>query len=336
MGDHVIYRNLDALIGRGQFLLQAPTACYLIDEDSLLPEDPGSDRAQRYLRAVKLAELLQGQADYLDQQGGTPRLVFLHKVSLTLPITYDADDLQQPIQGLDVLESLLESDEHQEQKRSILKAALFDLVATEADPDQRFRRLLHNLPDFARLFRERYQLFVCEFDFDEVREELEEKRRDYLVRLNACFHEMGAKLLSVPVAFYIAVTKMAPFPASGSPFETLILNTVVLLAVVIVGLYIGMLLNSHRHTLDATGDEYRALLERWQARLRFAEQRQEVERTRATLDKRRQRVISYFRITSWTVFATVLVTLGLYLMRLFRWEPAIWDWLSSVKSLLMP
>ncbi|UHD14600.1 hypothetical protein [Thiocapsa bogorovii] len=133
---------------------------------------------------------------------------------------------------------MLDSDEHKEQKRSILKATLYDLLASETDPDRRFRRLLRNLPDLAREFRERYQLFVCEFDFEEVREELEEKRRDYLVRLNAAFHDMGAKLLSVPVAFYIAVSKMAPLTSTASTFETLVLNTVVALAVVIVSLYI--------------------------------------------------------------------------------------------------
>lgn len=336
IGEHVVYRSLDALIGRGNFLIQAPTACYLINEDSLLPEEPGSDRVQNYLRVVRLADILCKQADHVDQTGGTPRLVFLHKASLTVPISYGADDLDQPFQVSEALESLLGSDEHKEQKRSILKATLYDRLANEADPDQRFRRLLRNLNDLAREFRERYQLFVCEFDFEEVREELEEKRRDYLTRLNATFHDVGGKLLSVPVAFYIAVTKMAPLPGIGSPFETLVLNTVVALAVLIVGLYIWMLLNSYRHTLDTTGEEYRALLGRWQSHLKFAEQKEEVEQTRQTLDKRRHRLLTYFRITSWTVIVTVVMTLGLYLMRLFRWEAAIWDGLKAVKTLLLP
>lgn len=336
LGDYVIYRSLDTLIGRGNFLLRAPTECYLIDEDALVPEEPGSDRVRNYLRVVRLADLLCQQADHVDRTGGTPRLVFLHKASLTVPVTYRADDLDRSIQGLEALESLLESGEHKEQKRSILKAALYDLLASETDPDRRFRRLLSNLTDLAREFRERYQLFVCEFDFEEVREELEEKRRDYLVRLNATFHDMGAKPLSVPVAFYVAVTKMVPLPSTGSPFETLVLNTVVALAVVIVSLYIWMLLNSHRHTLRATGEEYTALLNRWQSRLRFAEQREEVKQTCKTLDDRRDQLIAYFLITSRTVAGTVILTLGLYLMRLFRWETAIWDGLRALKVMLLP
>jgi len=61
-----------------------------------------------------------------------------------------------------------------------------------------------------------------------------------------------------------------------------------------------------------------------------------VEQTRQTLDNRRRRLIGYFRITSSTVFVTLVVTLGLYLMRLFRWETAISNWLSSVKTMLLP
>jgi hypothetical protein len=57
-GSHVVYRNLDALIGRGAFLTQAPAACYLVDEDLLLPQDSPSGPAAGYLQAVELAQLL--------------------------------------------------------------------------------------------------------------------------------------------------------------------------------------------------------------------------------------------------------------------------------------
>jgi hypothetical protein len=66
-------------------------------------------------------------------------------------------------------------------------------------------------------------VFVCALDFEAMGKELEEKRRDYLVRLNAAFHDMGTRLLSVPVAIYLALTKMQPLPATGEAFEALLL-----------------------------------------------------------------------------------------------------------------
>jgi hypothetical protein len=334
-GAHVVYRNLDALIGRGAFLTQAPTACYLVDEDLLLPQDTPSGPAAGYLQAVELAQILAEQADHQDRSGGKPRLIFLHTASLTLPIDYDAGDLSAPLEGVDQLAELLGSGEHKEQKRSILKAVLHDRLAMEPDPAQRFRRLLRHLPEFVREFRERYQLFVCEFDFEEVRKELEEKRRDYLVRLNATFHDMGAKLLSVPVAFYLAFTKMKPLPATGDVFEAVLLNSVVTLAVLLVSLYILMLLNSHRHTLLATAEEYDALLARWFEKLTFPEQRAEVDDTRRTLDRRKARLLTYFGVTRWSILATVLIMIGLFLMRMFRWEDGVWNALLGLKALLV-
>jgi hypothetical protein len=239
------------------------------------------------------------------------------------------------LQAVDQLAELLGSGEHKEQKRSILKAVLYDRLAIEPDPAQRFRRLLRHLPEFVREFRERYQLFVCEFDFEEVRKELEEKRRDYLVRLNETFHDMGAKLLSVPVAFYLAFTKMKPLPA-GDAFEAVLLNSVVTLAVLLVSLYIWMLLNSHRHTLLATAEEYTALLARWYEKLTFPEQRAEVDDTRRTLDRRKDRLLTYFGVTRWSILVTVLITIGLFLMRLFRWEDDVWNALLGLKALLLP
>ncbi len=335
VGDCVVYRNLRALIGRGRFLTVLPRAFYLIDEGIIVPPDEGTATVRCYLRAVALTELLTQQADHIDHASGTPRLVFLHKVSIAVPVVYDEGNLSVPIEGLEDLQTLLASPEHREQKRSILKAALYDLLATEKEGD-RFRRLLRHIKELSQEFRERYQLFVSEFDFNEVREELEERRRDYLTRLNGAFNDVGAKLLSVPVAFYIAVTKMEPLPVSGSPFEALVLNSVVSLAVLIVCIYILMLLNSHRHTLMATGQEYANLFDRWLGKLRFAEQKAQVQQTLDDLDRRRRRLLWYFRVTVFSVVGTLIITLALYLLRLFRWEDETWIALQAVQTLFLP
>lgn len=336
IGSHVVYRNLEALIGRCLFLTHAPTACYLVDEDVLLPQDEATGQVAGYLRAVDLADLLSQQADHMECSGGKPQLIFLHKASLKLPLDYEVRDLANPAQGLEQLTELLGSSEHKEQKKSIFKAVLYDRLANESEPEQRFRRLLRNLPGFLTEFRERYQLFVCEFDFEEVRKELEEKRRDYLVRLNATFHDLGAKLLSVPVAFYLGVTKMIPLPTNGGVFEALLLNAVVTLAVLIVGLYIWMLLNSHCHTLLATAQEYSALLGRWHEKLSFQEQRAEVDEVRESLDQSKKRLLTYFSVIRWSVIITVAITIALFLMRIFRWENSVWNALYALKTALLP
>jgi hypothetical protein len=335
LGDCVVYRNLGALIGRGQFLIAPPSNFYLIDEAVIVPRDQGNAAVRNYLRAVAFADLLAQQADHIDHVAGTPRLVFLHKVSITVPIVYDETDLAEPIEGLEALQALLASSEHKEQKRSILKAALYDLLATEKEGN-RFRRLLGHSKELSQEFRERYQLFVCEFDFDEVREELEEKRSDYLARLNATFNDMGAKLLSIPAAFYTALTEMKPFPAAGSAFEAVVFNTVVTVAVITVSVYILMLLNSQRNTLMATSEEYAGLFARWRSRLKFAEQQEQIDKTLKALDQRKRRLLTYFAITTASVIGTLALTLGLYLLRLFRWESLVWNAVHALKAMLFP
>ncbi|AGA89333.1 hypothetical protein Thimo_0475 [Thioflavicoccus mobilis 8321] len=56
---------------------------------------------------------------------------------------------------------------------------------------------------------------------------------------------------------------------------------------------------------------------------------------RETLHHLRHLLLAYFRITFWTVVGTVVVTLGLYLMRLFRRETTNWDWLRATKTTLL-
>lgn len=335
VGDHVVYRNLGALIDRGQFLTAAPKTFYLIDEDVIVPPDPPDFRVSNYLQVVALAALLTEQADHEDHAGGRLRLIFLHKVSLALPIVYGTEALAEPIEGLKTLRELLTSSEHREQKRSILKAVLHDLLVGEKEAN-RFHRLLRHLKELSQTFRERYQLFVCEFDFEEVREELEEKQRDYLGRLNGAFTDLGAKLLSIPAAFYLAVTKMELLPATGSGFEAVVLNSVVTLAVITVSVYMLMLINSQQHTLTATSEEYTSLFARWRERLKFPEQQEGIDRIRAALNRRRRRVCAYLAITTASVLGTLAITLALYLVRLFRWESAIWDALRALKSGVLP
>ena len=334
-GENVVYRNLDALISRGLFLQSTPKTLYLIEENLILPPDKPTDRVQIYLDAVAVAKLLTQQADHTDQTGGIPRLIFLHKVSLTIPIHYAIDDLSAPIDGLQELQLLIRSEEHKEQKRSLFKAALYARLSNTKESD-RFAYLLEHFQDFSQEFRENYQLFVCEFDFDEVREELEEKKRDYLARLNAAFNDMGAKLLSIPLAFYVAVTKVGPISSGNTPFETVLINTLVTMAVVTVGVYILMLLQSHRHTLEATVDEYNNLFTRWLSKLKYTEQQQHVTQTRSMLDRRKRRVLLYFRITKISVFGILAITLALFAVRLFRWEVSIWDAMQAFKSLIIP
>lgn len=336
-GEYVVYRNLATLIGRGLFLTQPPAHCYLIDEDVLLPEEDGNTRVANYQRAVALAGILAQNADHIDRSDGRSRLVFLHKVSLVVPVDFTAEDLAVPIAGLDDLRALLTSDEHREQKRSILKATLHDLLSGEPE-GERFRALLLRLGDLDRQFRERYQLFVAEFDFEEVREELEEKRRDYLARLNGAFHEMGAKLFSVPLAFYLALAKLEPLPPTGSPFEVLVQSSIVALAVILVCVYVWMLLSSHRQTVDATRDEYLNLLERWRLAPKSPEKspeyKKQVERTLSALEQRHRQVLRYFLVTRWTLILTLAFTVGLYLMRLLRAEATVWGWLQALKGLI--
>lgn len=333
-GSCVAYRSLDALIKRGRFMNAAPGAMFLIDENLIVPPDAPTGAVDNYLQAVALTSLLEGQADHLDRTGGRVKCVFLHKASLTLPIEYGEADLREPIEGLETLRELLASDEHREQKRSIFKAALYECLANTQEPS-RFRHLLRSLPQFSKDFCERYQLFVSEYDFEKVREELEEKRRDCLSKLNGTFNDLSGKLLSIPVALYVALTTMKPLPATGSPFEAFAHNSVVLVAAFVVAGYVLLVKKSQRNTLDAITSEYSGLFRRWSNRLRFADQRREIDVTKDALDERKRRLINYFRITNASVYVTMLLTLSLYVLRLMRWEDKLVMVLRAVKDFLL-
>jgi hypothetical protein len=264
VGDTVQLRADDPRVGLGLLaddmghLLRFPKArleekrFYLLAPRYAYCDDQPPECVLRYRQALQLIKLLGESAAYLDKDAG--ELVFIDQGKLVIPLQYGASDLVALHgQCLDTLLARFVDDVHREQKLAILSASVYALCAGQA-PTQRFAVLLTHLPDLLKQFDEGYRLFVADFSYDKIVDQMETAKLEDLAKIHKTFADVQSQILGIPVATIIVATQYKPTVTVDANFWV---NTAVLLGVWIFSILAAFVLRNQQHTLDALDAEIR-------------------------------------------------------------------------------
>lgn len=276
----------------------APAAGYLHpDEEAHSPE-----LVARYLEALRFVEVLQGVENYEDDRKGELTLIFFFLGNLELPINYSTADLR-PLRQLDRLQRLLLPGAYQEQMRDILKSALREILGA-VEAKERFAEALRSFHELFQRFEESYELFISQFSFAKVREQVEEHRLAYTAKLNGVFAGIQDKLLAIPVALVIAASQMKH--ESGAALE----NFFVLVgALVFAGLMV-LLLRNQRDTLQVIHEEIRR--ENTKLEREYREIRARLEDAFTSLEDRYRHQRWLLKLVGALVWSAVLFPLAVF------------------------
>lgn len=239
--------------------LEPPSTFYIIKDEEFFPRD--SDKATRlrsYLKILKLTKILEGVSELepLSPAHNKMKISFIHKARVDLDISYAAEELDCELGGVDILSKVFSSNEHETQRNSIFKETLYSFLVSQKKED-RFRYLLSRMNEFSTEFLENYQLFVSEFSLESVRKEYEEKKRDYIAKINEVISDVHTRMLGVPAILVLAAFRFSDDVKSGQLFGNLLI-------LVAVGIYVSMmhyLIRSQKETLDAISEEAEEHLE---------------------------------------------------------------------------
>lgn len=226
------------------FRFSKPNAYFVLETDFYSKDDSDDTYNQHYLEIVALIQLLRDVSDADHYPAGQLTLLFLLKEKLELSIAYGVVDLR----GLPELESwrteFLIDDPHAEQRKSILKTALSELLKN-IPAEQRFKHLLKVFDELIKRVRENFQLYVIGFSFEKVREEVESNRLEYTLKLNKVFSEIQNQLLAVPAALLLIGSQM------DEKLGLALKNWALLIGAFIFTGFMNMLLKNQHHSLDA-------------------------------------------------------------------------------------
>ena len=300
-----VFSDWNDFIGLSRNLVKVPNCFLILEDETVYPSDMPAKKLAHYLDIQKIVQALIDNADHQEKYKVTgKKLVFLHKKRLDISIDYSANELAEALDGITIITSCLEDASHSEQKKSILKETLYSFLSNQPEAT-RMKYLLSHFGEFSQQFNENYQMFVSEFSFDEVREEYEEKKRDYLVKLNDVFSTIATKVLGVPIALALAAFKMTA--AIGN--ATLWTNIFILLSVLAYVVIMLALVENQKYTLNAIKNEYSSHMNRLKGK--YSDQFEKVKGIKEDLDKRHGFQMRFLKFLQ-CIFIALALIVGIF------------------------
>ncbi|EOG8379548.1 hypothetical protein [Pseudomonas aeruginosa] len=208
------------------------------------------DQVQRYRHVLSLVKLLEECSAYLDKEN--QELVFIDDGKFIIPVTFSSRDLPKlDIASLQVLITRFGEDTHREQKITILAKSVQRICGAKP-PQQRFADLLDRIPEVLKQFDEGYRLFVADFSYDKVLDQMETAKLEELAKIHKTFADVQNQILGIPVATIIVATQLKETDAINAIFWV---NTAVLVGVWVFVVLTWLVMRNQLHTLDALDNE---------------------------------------------------------------------------------
>ena len=308
----------------------APKSFYIIsDKSKYIGQTEGlTGDLKHYVNTVSLINILLDQADHTDTANvnNVPNVVMLHKNRLEIPCKYKLEDIQSGLDGITHIYKWINDEAHKEQRVSIFKAALYDFLKS-VQKDRRFEYLLTHFGEFSSQVIENYDLYVSEFSFDDVRLEYQEKKREYMLKINETFSSIQTKALGIPVSLAFVAIRLSSSKTSSLTEDT---NILLFVAALVYGLMMWLLIQNQKHSLKSIEIEYKGQLNR--LKKEYPEHHEKIVSEFSDLDKRHrtQRLqLNFFIFLIVGLVLTVYTHLDISMST--TWE-RIWTWLLEIST----
>lgn len=223
---------------------------YLFGNAWACTDDTPPEQVERYRLLLKFIRLLEESAAYLDKENID--LVYIDDGKFTIPLKYTSDDLAKiDLISLEALLARFVQDTHREQKLAIIGKAVQKLCGVKGLP-QRFACLIENMPQLLKQFDEGYRLFVADFSYEKVLDQMETAKLEELTKIHKTFADVQNQILGIPVATIIVATQLKATSAVDAIFWV---NSAILVGVWVFAILTLLVMRNQLHTLDALDEE---------------------------------------------------------------------------------
>jgi len=301
------FNSLDEALTAPARRIAPPEHFYLIDTDQIYHADQDDlpVEMRNYFTAAKLYRLLMSVADHHGGASADAKtLIFLNSGKVEITPQYGVADLHELGRLDDFEREFIVSDAHKDQKQTIIKTVLAELFTGRNKFP--FSELLARFDDFFGRVQSSYQLYVAEFSFHKVKDEVEKEKLDAMIKLNKVFSDIQNQLLAIPVALVLVGGQMEDKGLLTSK------NFLIWFGVLVFSILMSLLVRNQRNTLKAVKDEIdqqkRQIETKYQSiTIRFTEIYEEINRRH--LDQKR-----LIWVVDVLVTISFLITTGMLLL----------------------
>ncbi|MCC4858529.1 hypothetical protein LMH78_22190 [Vibrio lentus] len=299
-------------------LIKSPNCFYVHSTKSIYLGDAqfiSEPTLKCYLDALKLIACLDKAADHQeDSSSDRKTFIFLHKARLNIECDYTFEDIEHGIDGITQVDTWFSQSTHKDQRKAIFKAALYDQLKS-VDVGKRFQYLIANFGEISAQVVEDYNLYVSEFSFDDVRLEYQEKKREYIVKINDTFNDIQTKALGIPVSIGLVAFRLSSQKAPPQ-MENIAADFLLYSAAMIYGLMMFLLVLNQMHTLSSLKKEYKDQIVR--LKRKYPKQHVAIKNEFDELDRRH--CFQKLQLSFFVVLVSVLVYLVDHYIQFDLWN----------------
>lgn len=308
--NHIFALNLeDMLIRLPKLRFSLAETFFLAEENYEHGKSHAPVLVEHYLDIVRFIKILESISDYIDERNGNLKLVFFKSEKLEININYLPNKLPK-LSNLAIFEESFRETIYVSQKKLMALNALFSVIGQE-DKENRFSYLLNHFETFYIKYQENYKLFLSEFTFDKIKEEIDNRILDTLTRINKIISDIQDKLLAIPAALLFSASQMKKVITPGD----FLVNLIIVIAVLIFADFMFRFIKNQKDTLVAVNSEYN--LRRKSYEEKYKDIYESIKTDFDKLDERYRNQLGIVSIVNFSVRLTIFATVVLYISRFF-------------------
>lgn len=231
------------------FKFSAPNEFFIAQENYYNIESKSTSSSERYASVLGLISILKEVADYVDTAMDGLKLIFLANGKFELIVNYQYSSFRDTPGCVELAQEFsTASSKHLEQRKTIVKVVLSEMLSSVVS-SARFKTLLDRFPEFSKRIKDNYELYVSEFSFEKVLEDVDAHKLDYTIKLNKVFSDIQSQLLAIPAALILVGSQLSN---EGAPSWK---NTLIIVGVFIYSALMDLLVRNQWNSLHAIGAE---------------------------------------------------------------------------------
>lgn len=300
--DFIVCNNWNTVLKYDQHIKKTIKNIFLTDSESYFDIDSTDSKYKNYLAMGELYSFIK----FLSEASNADKDCIFYNRSYKFKIKACEEDLNYSIDTKS-LEKLKHQDMHREAIINLMCKEVTAFIKDEIE-EIRFSYLIRNMNPLITNINHSYQSYVEDYTFDKVRKEYNEKKTEYIKKLNDTFDSVATKMFAIPAGIWFATAQMKVI---GEPSNYLFTkNFIVLMTVLCMVLIMILNIWGQRSTVTQMNFEYTKVFEALEEK--FKEEKKNIQGVKVDVDKRYNKIISNISIS-----IIVCVALAIYTLILF-------------------
>lgn len=292
-----ICKDWDTLLSYPKYVLEPVSAVFICDDSRIYSSDNPFIKFDRYQSIANVCQLIkQVSNDITTSQD----YLIVFRQSLHINFQVDSTALEYEIDPKP-LEELLTADLHKEAKTALVREALVSFLKQQ-DKKFRFTYLLTHFNAFSTQLLASYEQYVSNYSFDKVRREYQEKKTEYIVRINKVFDEVATKTFAIPAGVWLAASQIQMAQVNTLGFYK---NITFIVIVLVLGAIVCLNLFGQFSSLKALKSEYEPLFKRLENEV--GSEKKDFEKSQTELSNRHE-------VVWWKLAFSVVITIALFIV----------------------